>query len=359
MSWIDASIVTLIVTLMLLFALRPVALATGLVDRPGGRKTHVGIVPVIGGICMWIGIAVTLPLMEPGVEGTPVFLVASGLLLTIGVIDDRFDLSAKVRLIGQATAALFMCLGANLVAHSLGDLFFFGNIGLGWLALPFTILVAIAVINAFNMLDGMDGLAGSMGLAALVPAVIVSWFAGANYSLSLAAIVLCAIVGFLIFNFPLPFNRPVRTFMGDAGSTVIGFGVIWVGMEMAHGTQPVISPVTALWLAALPIFDLFISFGRRVAKGQSPFSPDRGHFHHILQRAGFRDREIVLMMGGSGLIVSALGVAGHKFGVPDGTLFIGLIALGTLQVWIYSRAWRIARWLRRHRRGVAVTHHHP
>lgn len=359
MSWIDASIVTLIVTLMLLFALRPVAVATGLVDRPGGRKTHVGIVPVIGGICMWMGIAVTLPLTEPDVASMDVFLVASGLLLMVGVIDDRFDLSAKVRLIGQASAALLMCLGANLVAHSLGDLLFFGNIGLGWLALPFTILVAIAVINAFNMLDGMDGLAGSMGLAALIPAAIVSWIAGATSALSLSVIILCAILGFLIFNFPLPFNRPVRTFMGDAGSTVIGFGVIWIGMEMAHGNQPVISPVTALWLAALPIFDLFISFGRRVAKGQSPFSPDRGHFHHILQRAGFRDREIVLMMGGSGLLVSVMGIAGHELGVPDAILFIGLITLGLLQVWIYSRAWRIARWLRRHRRGTGVAGHQP
>jgi UDP-GlcNAc:undecaprenyl-phosphate GlcNAc-1-phosphate transferase len=252
-----------------------------------------------------------------------------------------------------------MCLGANLVAHSLGDLFFLGNISLGFLALPFTILVAIAVINAFNMLDGMDGLAGSMGLAALIPAVVVSWLASAQTSLFLSAIVLCAILAFLIFNFPLPFNRPVRTFMGDAGSTVIGFGVIWVGMGMAHGPEAVISPVTALWLAALPIFDLFISFGRRVAKGQSPFSPDRGHFHHILQRAGFRDREIVLMMGGSGLLVSGIGIAAHELGVPDAILFTGLIVLGLFQVWIYSRAWRIARWLRRHRRGTAVTGSQP
>ena len=357
MSWTDASLITLTVTLLLLLALRPVAFATGLVDRPGGRKTHVGLVPVIGGICMWLGIAISLPLMQPGVPQSKVFLVASGLLLFIGVIDDRFDLSAKIRLVGQACAALLMCLGADLVAHSVGNLLFFGEIGLGWLAIPFTVLVAIAVINAFNMLDGIDGLAGSMGLAALIPAAALSWMVGAQYSLSLSALVLFATVGFLIFNFPLPFNRPMRTFMGDAGSTVIGFAVIWIGMQMAHGTEAAISPVTALWLAALPIFDLFISFGRRISKGKSPFSPDRGHFHHILQRAGFRDREIVLMMGGSGLLVAMIGVSAHILGLPDGMLFLGLIALGLIQLWIYSRAWRIARWLRRHRNVTVAADH--
>jgi len=337
---------------MLLLALRPVAFAVGLVDHPGGRKVHVGIVPVIGGICMWMGIAISLPLTDPMVPNGTAFLAGSGLLLLVGVIDDRFELSAKVRLVAQACAALILCLGADLVAHRIGNILFVGDIGLGFLAIPFTVLVAISVINAFNMLDGMDGLAGSMGMAALVPAAIAAGLAGESSSLILAAVVATAILGFLVFNFPLPFNRPVRTFMGDAGSTVIGFAVVWIGIRMAHGPAPVISPVTALWLAALPIFDLFISFGRRLSKGQSPMSPDRSHFHHILQRAGFHDREVVLIMGGSGLFAASIGVVGNAVGIPDGVMFVGLIILGLIQLHVYNRAWRIARWLRK-RRDVA------
>jgi UDP-GlcNAc:undecaprenyl-phosphate GlcNAc-1-phosphate transferase len=349
MSWLDASVITVSVTLVLLLALRPVALAAGLVDRPGGRKTHVGIVPVTGGICMWLGVAIALPLTQPTVPGAAVFLSASGLLLLIGVIDDRFDLLAKTRLIAQICAAAIMCLGADLVAPSLGDILFIGEIRLGVLATPFTVLVAISVINAFNMMDGLDGLAGSMGLAALVPAAFVAGLAGASGCLTLAALLLCSVLAFLTFNFPLPFNRPVRTFMGDAGSTVIGFGVVWIGIEMAHGPEAMISPVTALWLAALPIYDLFISSGRRLRNGQSPMSPDRGHLHHILQEAGLKVGEIVLLMGGAGLIIASIGLGLDALGVHDGVMFVGLIALGLGQAWICSRAHLIARWVGRRR----------
>jgi UDP-GlcNAc:undecaprenyl-phosphate GlcNAc-1-phosphate transferase len=354
MSWIDAGVVTLTITMLMLLALRPVAFAIDLVDKPGGRKTHVGVVPVIGGICMWSGVTLTLPLVQPDIPGTAGFIAASTLLLFVGVIDDRFELPAKVRLVAQASAGLVMCLGAGLVAQSLGDILFFGDIGLGFLAIPFTVLVAISVINAFNMLDGLDGLAGSMGLAALIPAAMMALVGGATGALSLAVLMSCATIAFLVFNFPMRYNRPVRTFMGDAGSTVIGFAVVWVGIKLAHGTEAVIQPVTALWLAALPIFDLFISFGRRISKGQNPMSPDRGHFHHILQRAGFRDREVVLIMGVSGLAVSLIGCVGSLLGMHEGVMFLGLIALGSVQVWVYSRAWRIARWLKRHRTGAAT-----
>jgi UDP-GlcNAc:undecaprenyl-phosphate GlcNAc-1-phosphate transferase len=349
MSWIDGSVITASVTLLLLLALRPVAFAAGLVDRPGGRKLHVGIVPVSGGICMWLGVAIALPLTQSAGPGTLVFLLASGLLLLIGVIDDRFDLAPRIRLIAQACAALLMCLGADLVAPSLGDILFIGEIRLGMLATPFTVLVAVSLINAFNMMDGLDGLAGSMGLAALVPAAVVSGLAGASGSLTLGALLLCAVFAFLVFNFPLPFNRPVRTFMGDAGSTVIGFGVVWIGTEMSHGHEATISPVAALWLAALPIYDLFISFGRRLRNGQSPMSPDRGHLHHILQNAGLEVREIVLVMGGAGIVVASIGLCLDALGVHDGVMFVGLIALGLCQAWICNRAHLVARLVGRRR----------
>jgi UDP-GlcNAc:undecaprenyl-phosphate/decaprenyl-phosphate GlcNAc-1-phosphate transferase len=148
----------------------------------------------------------------------------------------------------------------------------------------------------------------------------------------------------------MPWNRPVRTFMGDAGSTFLGFTVIYLGLKLAHGSEPIISPVTALWIAALPIFDLFISFGRRIAKGQSPLQPDRQHFHHILQRAGLSDRQILLVMAGAAFIVSMTGILAHQAGVPDGVLFFGLIVLGFLQYLTIRRAWRLARWIGRRRR---------
>lgn len=349
MSRIDAALIAFLITAAFILALRPVAFSVGLVDRPGGRKHHVGIVPVIGGLCMFLGLASTLPLLATPMHGQGAFIVAAGLLVMIGVLDDRFDIPPSVRLIAQATAALIVCLGAGLVAESLGNILFFGEIRLGIFALPFTVLVIISVINAFNMMDGFDGLAGGVGLAALVAATFAAVVFGDGAGATLGVVGIAVVLSFLVFNFPSLHNRRVRTFMGDAGSTLLGFMVAWMGLRLAHGAQPVISPVTALWIAALPIFDLFISFGRRIAKGKNPLHPDSEHFHHILFRAGFSVRTVAVIMTMTAFVVAMTGVLAHQAGVPDGVLFLGLIVIAAIQVLVVRRAWRIASWIRRRR----------
>jgi UDP-GlcNAc:undecaprenyl-phosphate/decaprenyl-phosphate GlcNAc-1-phosphate transferase len=353
-SRIDAALVAFLITLIFMFALRPVANAIGLVDRPGGRKVHVGIVPVIGGVAMYLGLLFVLPLVDPPAKGLTAFLLAAGLLVLVGAIDDRFDIPPRVRLLAQATAALILCLGGGLVVESLGNLLFFGEIRLGVFAVPFTVLVTISVINAFNMLDGMDGLAGSISFASLLSAAFAAAIFGGGVGLTIAMVSMAVVLAFLVFNFPTRWNRPVRAFMGDGGSTLLGFIVVWLGLRLAHGEAPVISPVTALWIAALPIFDLFISFGRRLRKGQSPLQADREHFHHILLRAGLSERQILSVMVGSGLLVGVGGIIAHRTGVPDGALFLALVMMGYLQYLTIRRAWKLARWIRRRRRTFRV-----
>ncbi|NGX17029.1 hypothetical protein [Wenzhouxiangella sp. XN24] len=349
MSWIDAALIGFLVTAVFILALRPVAFAIGFVDRPGGRKGHQGIVPVIGGVGMYLGLVTTLPLLAEPMVGQTAFLVAGGLLVLVGALDDRFDLPPSVRLVAQATAALIVCLGAGLVAENLGNILFFGDIALGPLALPFTVLVIIAVVNAFNMMDGLDGLAGGIGLASLTAATLAALVFGDGAGASLGFVGIAVVLSFLLFNFPMVRNRKVRTFMGDAGSTLLGFAVVWMGLKLAHGPTPVISPVTALWLAALPIFDLFISFVRRIAKGQNPLHPDSEHLHHILFRAGFSVRQVALIMTTIAFLVGITGVLSHRAGVPDGVLFFGLILIGITQAFTVRHAWKFASWLRRRR----------
>jgi len=346
MSRFEAALVAFLITATFILALRPVAFSIGLIDRPGGRKSHVGIVPVLGGICMYFGLVSVLPLLETPMHGQGAFIVAAGLLVLIGALDDRFDLPPSLRLITQAIAAMIVCLAAGLVAENLGNILFFGDIHLGPLALPFTILVVISVINAFNMMDGLDGLAGGIGMAALAAATFAAVVFGDGAGASLGFVSLAVVVSFLLFNFPSIHNRRVRTFMGDAGSTLLGFMVAWMGLRLAHGPSPAISPVTALWIAALPICDLFISFGRRIAKGKNPLHPDSEHFHHILFRSGFSVRQVAIIMTTTAFVVAMTGVLAHQAGVPDGVLLLGLIVIGALQVWIVRRAWRIARWIR-------------
>ena len=150
--------------LLAILALRPVAVAVDLVDRPGGRKTHRGEVPVVGGIAMFLGIALGTGLVPPS-PTIGVFLGACALLVTTGLLDDRFDLSPWTRLGVQAAAAILMVVGSGVSVVTIGDPFGIGTVELeGFASYALTVLVTIAAINSFNMLDGMDGLAGAMAL---------------------------------------------------------------------------------------------------------------------------------------------------------------------------------------------------
>src|SRR5690606_33418239 len=154
--------------LLAMLALRPIAIALKLIDRPGGRKQHHGEVPVVGGLAMLLGIVFGfgfVPLLET--TSTP-FLAACTLLVTVGLLDDRFDLSPWTRLAVHVIAALLLIGGSDVFVATLGTLFGTSEVWLdGFASYALTVLVVVAAINAFNILDGVDGLAGGMALVAL------------------------------------------------------------------------------------------------------------------------------------------------------------------------------------------------
>src|SRR5262245_29305640 len=147
----------LLVTILFMFALRPLARGLGLIDRPGGRKMHIGEVPVIGGLAMAGGLVVGTLYSYSAISGFPFFLTALGVLVFIGALDDRYDLPASVRFLAQICAALLMVAGADISARDIGEVFFTGFVELGWFSVPFTIAIVLTAINAFNMFDGSDG----------------------------------------------------------------------------------------------------------------------------------------------------------------------------------------------------------
>jgi UDP-GlcNAc:undecaprenyl-phosphate GlcNAc-1-phosphate transferase len=136
------------------------------------------------------------------------------------------------------------------------------------------------------------------------------------------------IVGFLIFNWPLKRTRNVRAFMGDAGSTMLGFSLAWLSLDLSQGAGRVISPVVTLWIFALPIYDLFSSMVRRVSQGVSPFHGDSEHLHHVLRRFGFSSRQVAQVVLLASSAFGMIGVGGYLTGVSDGLLFTGWAVLG-------------------------------
>jgi UDP-GlcNAc:undecaprenyl-phosphate GlcNAc-1-phosphate transferase len=333
----------LLVTILFMFALRPLARGMGLIDRPGGRKMHVGEVPVIGGLAMAGGLAVGALYSYTALQGFAFFLTATAVLVFIGALDDRYDLPASVRFLAQICAALLMVGGAGVAASDIGQPFFGASVNLGWLSTPFSILIVLTAINAFNMFDGSDGVAGIQALTALVFMGVACVVGRSMSSLPIVLGLMGCIVGFLIFNWPSIRTRNVRAFMGDAGSTMLGFSLAWLSLDLSQGPQRVISPVVALWIFALPIYDLFSSMVRRVSQGGSPFHGDSEHLHHLLRRFGYSSRDVAQVVLLASSAFGMIGVGAYLTGVPDGWLFTGWSVLGVGYHIVFGSGLVIAR----------------
>jgi UDP-GlcNAc:undecaprenyl-phosphate GlcNAc-1-phosphate transferase len=307
-------------------ALRPLAMTWGLVDRPGGRKAHSGDVPVIGGIAMFFGVVTGMSIFGESPYAIGSLLVASLLLVAVGALDDRYHLPSAIRIIAQIAVVLMMVYGADLALRQIGNPLGVGEIGLGRFSLVFTCCVTLTVVNAYNLIDGVDGLAGTLALIALAAISTVGGTGSA--STALALVVSASVVGYLLFNFPADINRSLRSFMGDAGSTFLGFTIVWITLGISQGPDRLISPVYCLWFAAIPIFDTFTCFVRRIMAGKSPFRPGRDHFHHTLKNGGMTGRQVLAVLAFLQAIYAAAGLIGYYAAVPDVIMFAAWSGLG-------------------------------
>jgi UDP-GlcNAc:undecaprenyl-phosphate/decaprenyl-phosphate GlcNAc-1-phosphate transferase len=324
-GWLSAAFVGVVV---LTLALRPLARRLGLVDRPGGRKRHQGEIPVIGGLAIALGFAGSVVLISDVGAATLCFLLCMSILVIDGIIDDRYNLQPQYRFISQVFATLLMIFGAGVTVHDLGQLLPGIEVSLGVLSTPFTILIVLTVVNAFNMFDGSDGVAGGQAVVAcafMAAAAIVA--GGADPLLLIAALAGC-VLGFLPFNWPSRRMRRVRTFLGDAGSTMLGFVLAWFAIELSQGAARVISPAAVLWIFSLPVFDLFSSMARRIAQGRSPLSADDGHLHHVLHRAGLSSRAVAQLILLASAVLAACGLAADFAQLPGIYVLIGWLLLG-------------------------------
>ncbi len=341
---LPGSATALVVTIVFMSALRPLAKSVGLVDRPGGRKAHVGDVPIIGGVAMFIGAFAGLALIQGATVLIATLFLASFLLIVIGVLDDKYALSAGVRIAIQVAVVLIMFYGSGFRLTDIGDPFGMGVISLGSFTLIFTTLVSLTVINAYNLIDGADGLAGSLALVALLAIAMVGGYS--EPSTAIALTVSASVVGFLVFNFPVTWNRRVRAFMGDAGSTFLGFTILWVVLGASQGADRLVSPVVGLWFAAVPIHDCLTCFVKRTWAGKSPFKPGRDHFHHVLNRGAPQARRTIIILTALQIVYAGIGLAGHYAGAPDALMFAGWSILGLTHFLLIRKLAVYKRWFR-------------
>ena len=298
------------VSLIAILLLRPLARKLGLMDSPGGRKTHSKDTPLIGGLGIYLGLLIGC-LISPNIFShyQPLLLISS-LLLISGLIDDYYPLPAIVRMGIQILAAWLMSTMGENQLITLGRLFADSELFLGRYSMVMTIFATVGVINAINMIDGMDGLSGGMVTICLLFMAIAAKMSGSNPALlSFSLIAISCLAAFLVLNFRAPFKKSALIYLGDSGSTLLGFILAWILIEGSQGGDERVIPATAaLWFLAIPLMDTVYLFIARSLSGKSPFEPGTDHLHHLLARHGIPKEKVVLLLYIGGLLIGGIGL---------------------------------------------------
>lgn len=259
-----------------------------LYDMPNERKEHNSPVPTMGGIAIVGGMMLSLVLWFPfsTEPGQICFFFSIAVLFGLGIMDDLKDLSAKYKFMIQVGLAVLIALSGIRIQS------FDGLFGIHELPLAsqytFTILAIVGITNAFNLVDGIDGLAGGIAFMSLVTIGMFLTFNGDTNTALVAFALAGGILAFLYFNF-----NPARIFMGDTGSLVLGFVIAVLCIRLMQvnvfNASPVLqhAPIFVLGTVMIPVFDTIRVFAMRIWRGKSPFEADRTHIHHLLTNAGF------------------------------------------------------------------------
>lgn len=320
-----------LLSVVLVSWLRGLAAPFGLLDRPSQRKAHVGLVPVVGGLAIFLAFLFALALLDRPISEQGSLLAGLTLLVAVGVVDDVRDLRPKTKLLMQGGAAVLMVVPGWHVVEVVGDILGAGAFQLGVLALPFSLLFVVALINAVNMMDGLDGLAGGVVAAALFWLALIASTLGREEALVTILLLLFATLGFLAFNLRTPWRRKASVFLGDSGSMMLGASVAYFAILLLAGPSgasdsTLLASLPALcWLLLLPVMDMASLIVRRLLSGTSPFAADRRHLHHLLLEAGLPAEQVTAVLIGLAVLLGGVGFAGIVFQVHDMVMVFGLL----------------------------------
>lgn len=315
-------IVSFAITLFCISWLRPLAIRVGLVDVPSYRKQHRGHVPLIGGLAMFCGFLSGLLTLPISLQNFRSFIAANALLVFVGLLDDFKELSARMRFLAQIGATCLMFFWGDVGLHHLGNLFFYKNIVLNHLSLIVTSVAVLGIINAVNMTDGIDGLAGLLALIQLFWLTLLALITAQWITVPILLLFIASLLAFLCFNFPFSLKQ-AKIFMGDAGSTLLGFVLVWFLINLSQTTE--ISPVTMLWIMAVPLFDTTRMIIYRMRAHKPVCTPDRAHLHHLLLGIGLSVNQVVMIIGGMSVLSGLVGLFGFFLNISESILFLSFL----------------------------------
>ncbi len=302
-------VLAVLVAAVLSFAVTPLvkklAISVGAMDVPkDDRRMHQVPIPRLGGLAIFAAFVVSVLIFAEIDREMRGILIGALIIVTLGVLDDIHSLKALPKFLVQILAAVVVVLHgcriefiSNPVVTSTATYLHLNNV----ISVMLTILWIVAITNAVNFIDGLDGLAvGVSGISAATMLVIAILVAEQNVAIIMAAL-FGACLGFIPYNF-----NPAKIFMGDTGSTFLGFILATVSIQGLFKLYAIISFAVPFLILGVPIFDICFAVIRRLARGQNPMTADRGHVHHRLIDMGFNQKQSVMI---TYMLTALLGLA--------------------------------------------------
>lgn len=344
MQWLPL-IFLCVVSYLTTSLLVPLAHKINLLDVPDQRKDHAGRIPLIGGIAIYISVVLSSAIFFDLTIQLMGLLAISGVVTLVGLLDDKFRLPAKFRLWVQLLAGIALATGAKLYLTSFGNLFGMGLIELGFIGIPITAIAVAGITNAYNMTDGIDGLAASLSLVAILGLLAVVHTTASEAEVHILLFYGLSLCVFLVFNLQLFTRSREKIFLGDAGSMFMGFSIAGFMIYFSQGENAAIKPVTALWLVAIPLFDIVSAMIRRILKGKSPLVADKTHFHHILIKSGLTRRQALIALIIYSTVCAAIGITLNK--MPESISLTLFIILFSTHLYAFRHAYRASKRIKR------------
>ena len=326
MSSLSLFLISILFTIAYSHLFRYMAPYLGLLDKADDvRKKHIGTPALVGGIAIIMSVMTASLILSVSV---PLWLAIGAILfLLLGVIDDAVNVRPIWKLGAQFIIVLGVVLFGGVQLASLGNLLGLGDISLGFMAVPITIIAILIFINAMNMMDGLDGLGGGVNLMMLCGIFLLhKLFIVDSAEQGLLLLLIFSLLGFLLFNMRNPWRKKAMIFLGDGGSLCLGFVIAWLSIDITQvKVNDGVSPMVIAWILSLPIFDLISVTVRRLREGHHPFKPDQRHIHHLLCHKGWTVNKAVPFLIFLTAIYGAIGIFGWYAGISDTLLFIGWV----------------------------------
>ena len=303
---VELNIITVFLTsLISLIIHRDLSIKFNLVDYLTKRKNYTGNIPLEGGVYVFFGLVISYFFFIEFDKFSSALLITASLILIHGVWDDFSNLKAKTKIAFQVFLSAIMIYVTDVKLNSFGNLFGVSYpLELGILSIPITIIAVVALTNAINMVDGLDGLAAGIVLLAITGMIFFNLTLEFSSFTSILLAVASALLPFIIFNIA-PYPK-IKVFLGDGGSLFLGYIISWALIYSAENINN-FTPSFALWCVAIPLFDFFTVIIIRIVKKHSLMIARKDHIHHFLENLGFSKKLILLIIISSGLAILLIG----------------------------------------------------